>query len=335
MVASLVLAPAAFGSYSPTLVITRHVNARTGASTVDIGFSQPSDDEATARIQVLSPFMREAVAPGGSVGTFLGSALVGGRMVSLAGTITADDPASPTVETCPGSGRPDAAWRLDLSADGQPLRPLWIGVDAGSSESAATSLELCAPAELKLVDATFRLGAVFRSVPVLSTPFKFDTMWTAIGTPVEGGAVQTQSLDRWLVGTTFSAQRVRRARKVRHKRFTDVYYSYFVHLTGSQSIGCCRAQEAIVVTDRGGVIPALFTDGSFAVLQPLEGTTVYHAEFASDAGLLTDPWTCTFAFPGTRCGTVTFGAVETTSWDVRVVRPKLAHRRMPNARLLP
>jgi hypothetical protein len=336
MVALLVFAPSAFGSYSPTLVITRHVDAASGDSTVDIALSQSAADDPTARLQVLSPFALEPLAaPGSQVGTFTGSALLGGSVTALDGPLVADDPTSLVArdfaKACTGTESHTAVWRLDLvPAD------LLVYVDAAPaafSELAATSFQLCSPPGLEFLTATFHLGSVFQPIPHYEF-LKFSSLWTAINTPREGGAVQTQSLDRWLVGTTFSAKVVRKTRTVRHKKVTDVYYSYFVRLRGSMSAGCCTSQRAIVVGDNGEEIPVALAGGEFSTLQPLPRTTVYRAVFASDPGFLEDPWTCTPLLPGTRCGTITFGAIHTTTWDVRVVRPKLTHRRIRNPRLL-
>ena len=335
--ASLVFAPSAFGSYSPTLVTTRHVDAASGDSTVDIALSQSSADDPTARVQILSPFALEpSPAPGSHVGTFSGSALLGGSMTRLEGPLVAENPTSPVArdfaKACTGTESHTAVWRLDLTpAD------LLLYVDASPavfSSFAAASVEFCLPPGLQFLAATFHLDSAFQSVPEYRF-LKFESLWTAIHTPALGTAVETQSLDRWLVGTTFSAKLIRKARKVRHKKFTDVYYSYFVRLRGSMSAGCCTAQQAIVVDDNGEEFPVGLVGSDFSTLQPLPKTTVYRAVFRSEPAVLEGPWTCTPLLPGLRCGTITFGAVHATTWDVRVVRPKLRHKRIPNARLLP
>jgi len=229
-------------------------------------------------------------------------------------------------------------WRLELTADGQPVPDmLWVFVDGLSltrpgpfSEFAATSLQLCMPFSIELVTATLHLGPVFQRVPRYGL-FRFESLWTAINTPYgESGAVETQSLDRWLVGTTFSAHRVTKTRRVRHKRFTDVYYSYYVRIRGSASAGCCRGILAEIF-GQGEVTPVPLTDGSFSTTEPLRETTVYHATFSTEPAVLEDPWTCVPLLPGMRCGTITFGAFDATTWEVRVVKPKLTHRRIRNA----
>jgi hypothetical protein len=350
---SLAFAPVAFGSYSPSLSITRHVDSLSGDSVADIGFSQPLGNQPTARVQILSPFPIEAgliLSPGNRIGTFEGSAAIEDRVAALAGTLTSDDWTSPAMREaagkCTGTDRHSSVWRLDLTEDGTPLSdPIWIFVDAlpltppgPFSDFAATSLQLCIPFDIDLATATLHLGPVFQRFPRY-TFFRFESFWTAINTPYrsqtnpavdEAGAVQTQSLDRWLVGTTFSAERVTRTRRVRHKRFTDLYYSYFVRIRGSASAGCCSDTRAAIFSGDEETTPVSLSNDSFTTLQPLAKTTSYRAVFSRQPVVLEAPWTCVPPLPGMRCGTITSSGYTATSWEVRVVRPKLRHKRIRN-----
>jgi hypothetical protein len=331
-VAALAFCPVALAAYSPSLSITRNVNALTGDSTVDIAFSQPSADVPTARLQILSPFALEPGlwnVPGQRIGTVDGS---------VEGTITVEDQTRSEVKSaaqqCTGSDVHAAVWRLDRES-----RPLWIFVDGIAampfSDFAATSLQVCFPFGTKLSTATLHLGEVFQRFPEYRL-LKFGSLWTAISTPYasdtsatvdELGAVETQSFDHWLVGTTFDATRVTKTRRVRHKRFTDVYYSYFARIRGSVSAGVGETAVTIFEGDRSAFDPPML-NGSFSTTLDLSKTTTYHAVLRRAPGVL-EAWTCVPPLPAMRCGTITIGGFNATSWDERVVRPKLVHKRIP------
>jgi hypothetical protein len=368
--AALAFSPAALGAYFPSLSVTRNFNVATGDVVVDIGFSQTNADDPTARVQILSPFglaPELGQSPGTQLGTFDGSVAAGaleGATVPVAGTMTAEDPTNANVtaaaKDCTGAESHTAVWRLDLKAAGQSVpAALRIYVDALAtgpfSAFASTSMQLCPPpvpvsAEntlgIKLLSATLHLAGVFSTPPTAPEILRFSAMWTAVNTPYASdtssevdvpGTVQTQSLDRWLIGATLSAKRQTKTRRVRHKAFTDVYYSHFARLSGSVSAGCCPAPNVDIFAGEKKVVTAATSevDGSFSTTLKLSKTTTYRAVFSRQTAVLGEPWTCQPALPlGSAtmpCGTITQGGFTAKTWEVTVTKPKLTHRRIRHA----
>jgi hypothetical protein len=365
---SLAFSPAAFGAYSPSLSITRNLNLATRDVGVDVTFAQTRADDPTARVQILSPFEFEPgldQSPGTQLGTLDGSVSIRGIATApVTGTVKAEDAANGEVmaaaKECTGTASHTAVWRLSVGAAGQTVPDaLLVYVDTivapPFSEFASTSMQLClphpsvAPLGIKLLTATLHLRNVFSTF----TPhefLRFSSMWTAINTPYASdtrsdvdvpGTVQTQSLDRWLVGASFSATRHRRTRKVEHRTFTDLYYSYFTTLRGSVSAGV-PAEAKVEIFAGEKKVAEVTTDaytGSFTWRIDLAKTTTYHAVYTRPAfAVLPEsrppegPWTCQPALPlgsaTMMCGEIIFGGYQATTEEATVTKPKLTHKRV-------
>jgi len=349
-------------AYSPSLTVVQSINRQTAQSSTDITYGQSAGDDPLAKLQILSPqrIVTLTHPPGTKIGSVEGSlsgGMFGAVPVPVTGTIVAansnDVDLQNAAEACTGVAAHDATWLLNLTAAGQSVsRPLPLFVDVlpvlygGQVVDNATtaSVELClqppsADSGNKLLELTLRVSGVFSFG-------KFtDPHWTAINTPYSGegtvdqhGAIETQAIDEGPVDGSLSAKRLTKTRKVVHKRYTDIFYSYFGKLSGELTVGPEFAPQAHVdirVGDKN-VRSSITTNrsdyaASFSEMLKLSKTTTYHAVYAKVPQPLLGA-TCEPTLPlGTGampCGTIMGNGFTVRTEDVTLTKPKLSHKRI-------
>ena len=352
---SLAFVSSALGAYAPKLIINQT------DETTAIKFSQTDADDATAKVTILAPLGFSgnfAGTPGRDIGTLEGSVVAGafgGATVPVAGTIVQGDPANPTLmaaaKQCTGTETHAAIWLLNVTASGQQLPapvPLYLDpTTAPFSAFASASIVLCLPPpptatfQIKLLEASLNVGNTLGIFAPPSTAG--DYRWTAINTPYNGttpnaaGTVETQGIESSPVASTFNAKLVTKTRRVKHKRYTDIFYTYSAKLSGSLRAGDHTIAGATVDIMSGETKLASTETGSqgtFTMTRPLKKTTSFHAVFNQDAsavagGACVPPLQLAPGVP-MPCASVTQGGVEQTTLEKRVVKPKLTHRRVKN-----
>ena len=353
---SVAFASSAFGAYAPKLVITQTDEA-TG-----IKYSQTNADDPLAKVQILVPagFSGNfAQAPGSNIGSLTGSVVAGafaGATVPVAGTIVAGDPTNAqlmaTAKACTGTETHQAIWLLNVTAAGQSLpAPVPLFLDAVSTPPfnafASASIQLCLPPpplasfQIKLLEASLFVGNTLNIFQPPSAAAQY--RWTAINTPYNAdnsanaaGTVETQGIEASPVTSTFNAKLVTKTRRVKHKRYTDIFYSYSARLTGSVSAAGSTVSGATVDLMSGSTKIGETTTGSngaFATTLPLKKTTAFHAVF-NEAESSVAGGSCVPPLPlgptTMPCASVTQGGFTETTLEKRVVKPKLTHRRVKN-----
>ena len=355
---TLAFASSALGAYAPKLIINQ-----TDENTV-IKFSQTDADDPTAKVQILVPagFSGNfAQTAGTAIGTLEGSVIAGefaGATVPVAGTIVAGDPSSATLQAaakqCTGVEQHQAIWLLNVTAAGQSLpAPVPLYLDAVStppfSAFASASIQLCLPPpplasfKIKLLEASLEVG---NTLNIFSPPATAgDYRWTAVNTPYKAdnspnaaGTVETQGIESTPVDTTFNTKRITKTRRVKHKRFTDIFYTYSVRITGSVNAGGHPVADANVDLMSGETKLDSTTTGSggaFTMTRPLTKTTSFHAVFTEDQSPVAGatcipPLPFGAGLPNMPCASVTQGGFVKTTLEKRVVKPKLTHKRIKN-----
>ncbi len=356
---SLAFASSAFGAYAPKLSITR------SDEVTSITFSQTDADDPTAKVTILAPagFSGGFVQPAGTnIGTLDGSVIAGafgGATVPVAGTIVSGDPTNAQLmaaaKVCTGSETHAAIWLLNVTAAGTSLpAPVPLYLDPISTPPfgafASASIQLCLPAppvasfQIKLLEASLHVGNTL-NIFVPASPG--DYRWTAINTPYKAdntpnaaGTVESQALDSSPGGAAFTAKRLTKTRRVKHKRYTDIFYTYSVRLSGGLTAGGHGAGGATVDIIAGAdtkVAEATTSDGGFFTKTlKLSKTTSYHAVFNKDPEPVLGA-SCVPPLPlipgvDMPCASVTSAGQHATSEEQRVVKPKLTHRRVKNKR---
>ena len=354
---SLAFVTSAFGAYAPKLSITRSDEVTT------IKFSQTDADDPTAKVTILAPagFSGGFVQPAGTtIGTHDGSVVAGafgGATVPVPGTIVAGDPTNAQLmaaaKVCTGSETHAAIWLLNVTAAGQSLpSPVPLYLDPISTPPfgpfASASIQLCLPAppvasfQIKLLEASLHVGNTL-NIFVPASPG--DYRWTAINTPYKAdntpnaaATVESQAVDAAPVGASFTAKRLTKTRRVKHKRFTDIFYTYSVRLSGTLQAGGHPVGGATVDIISGAdtkVGEATTNDnGSFTQTLKLSKTASYHAVFNKDAEPLLGA-SCIPPLPlipgvDMPCASVSGPGQHATTEEQRVVKPKLTHKRIKN-----
>jgi hypothetical protein len=352
---SLTCVSAAFGAYAPKLIITQT------DETTAIKYSQTDADDPMAKTQILVPagFSGNfASTPGTQLGTLEGSVIAGafgGATVPVAGTIVAGDPTNATLKAtakqCTGVETHQAIWLLNVTAAGQSLpAPVPLFLDAVSTPPfnafASASIQLCLPPpplasfQIKLLEASLIVGNTSNTFAPPSAAGDF--RWTAINTPYAGntpnaaGTVETQGIESSPVTSTIGAKLVTKTRRVKHKRYTDIFYTYSARVTGSVSEAGHTAAGANVDVMAGSTklgTTETGSNGSFAATFPLKKTTSFHAVYTEDSSAVAGG-TCVPPLPlgpvTMPCASVTQGGFTETTLEKRVVKPKLTHRRVKN-----
>lgn len=355
---SLAFVSVAFGAYAPKLIINQT------DETTAIKYSQTDADDPLAKVQILVPagFSGNfALTPGTTIGTLEGSVIAGefgGATVPVAGTIVSGDPANATLmataKQCTGTETHAAIWLLNVTAAGQSLpAPIPVFIDPVSippfNAFASASIQLCLPPPPL---ATFKIKLLEASLEVANTGNIFappsaagDYRWTAINTPYKAdntpnaaGTVETQGIESSPVTSTFGAKLVTKTRRVKHKRYTDIFYTYSARISGSVSEGGHTVAGANVDLMSGeATLDSTETgsNGAFTMTRPLKKTTSFHAVFTQDAspvagGTCVPPIPFGAGLPNMPCASVTQGGFTETTLEKRVVKPKLTHRRVKN-----
>src|SRR5215210_707919 len=357
---ALLMSSTALGAYSPSLTVTQSIDRQAATSSTDITYRQPVGDDALAKLQILSPErVIQLTQPAGTqIGTVVGSVVASAfaeATVPVTGVIVVGKPSDAhlqaSAEACTGELVHDTIWLLEISAGGQPLPtpvPLFVDLrdvleNGEVVDNATTALmQLClpppteAPFGIKLVEATLRISGVF-SFPKFRNP-----RWTGINTSYDDATINKQAVDAGPVDGLLSSGLLTRKRKVRHKRYTDVYYSYFARLSGQLSIGPDfepRADVKIKVGEttvrRPVVYPVANYLGGFTETLNLSKTTAYHDVYTKAPQPLTET-TCDSALPlgaGTMpCGTIMGNGFTVRTEDITVTKPKLSHKRIKHGR---
>ena len=198
--------------------------------------------------------------------------------------------------------------------------------------------------QIKLLEASLHVGNTL-NIFVPASPG--DYRWTAINTPYKAdntpnaaGTVESQAIDSSPGGAAFTAKRLTKTRRVKHKRYTDIFYTYSVRLSGGLTAGGHGAGGATVDIIAGAdtkVAEATTSDGGFFTKTlKLSKTTSYHAVFNKDPEPVLGA-SCVPPLPlipgvDMPCASVTSAGQHATSEEQRVVKPKLTHRRVKNKR---
>lgn len=150
---TLAFATSAWASYTPKLVADPKSEALNGGGPFTLTFSQPRDDQATAKATIYTPNGYSSNI-GQPVGTKLGTvkALVialglGGIPLNLTGTIQTDDPAKYVANPC-SPGVHQAVWLMVLTASNQTLQvPMYVDSITAGPEAAFASMKIqvCLP----------------------------------------------------------------------------------------------------------------------------------------------------------------------------------------------
>jgi len=356
---TLAFASSAFGAYAPKLLITR------SDEVTSVKFSQTDADEATAHVTILVPpgYSGNYVqAPGTNIGTLQGSVIAGafgGATVPVAGTIVAGDPTNAalmaTAKTCTGSETHAAIWLLNVTAAGQSLPapvPVFLDPTTGGPYElfSSTSIQLCLPPpplatfQIKLLEASLDVG---NTLNIFSPSTSGQFRWTAINTPYKGindnsvnlaGTVETQAIEAAPVDASLTAKRLTKTRRVKHKLFTDIFYTYSVKISGKLQAGGepVGGANADIVAGTNTKVATVQTNdnGAFTKTMKLTKTTSYHAVYTNGAQTLSGG-TCVPPLPlapgvNMPCASVTQSGLVATTEQTRVVKPKLKHRRVKN-----
>jgi hypothetical protein len=353
---SLAFVSAAVGAYAPKLVITQSDEATA------IKYSQTDADDPMAKVQILVPagFSGNfATTPGTQLGTLEGSVIAGafgGATVPVAGTIVAGDTSNATLRAtakqCTGVEQHAAIWLLNVTAAGQSLpAPVPLFLDPLStppfSAFASASIQLCLPPpplasfQIKLLEASL---LVANTSNIFAPPSAAgDYRWTAVNTPYKAdntpnaaATVETQGIESSPVTSTIGAKLVTKTRRVKHKRFTDIFYTYSARVTGSVSEAGHTVAGANVDVMAGSTklgTTETGSNGAFAATFPLKKTTSFHAVYTEDSSAVAGG-TCVPPLPlgpvTMPCASVTQGGFTETTLEKRVVKPKVTHRRIKN-----
>ncbi|HEX9415299.1 MAG TPA: hypothetical protein VF895_01165 [Gaiellaceae bacterium] len=357
-VGALAFAGVALAAYSPALTVSEGVTD-TGSLTTEIAFSQSNSDDPTARLVILAPLGFTATlnqSPGTQIGTLDGSVFagaLGGAIVPVTGTVTVGDPTNATLmgaaSQCTGVAAHQAIWLLNVTAAGQSLPapvPLYVDPTTGTpfAAFASTSTVLCLPHptlatfQIKLLSATLHIGGVYDNP---ATPGSY--RWTAINTPWDpatpkinaAGTIETQSVERTPVETSFSGKLVTKTKRVKHGKHLDLLYSYSAKLSGKVTAGGDPAADANVDLFAGTKKIATLTtnsSGSFSKTVALKKTTSFHAAFSQESQTLAGA-SCQPAIPvapgvDLPCGSITQAGFSETTDTKTVKKPKRTRKRI-------
>jgi hypothetical protein len=354
--ASLAFASAALGAFSPSLSITRTDNAATGDVNTDVTYAQTQADDPVARVFIYVPPGYSATlnqAAGAQIGTLEGQVFAAeiSSVVPVNGAIIVGDktsaPLMAAATACTGTATHDAIWILNVSAAGSTLQvPAYVDVVAGVPfTSASVAFCLSHPSavvfKIRLLNATLHIANVF-APPASPASYR----WTAVNTPwdpdhptVNGAAtIQTQAFDRAPADGSFSATRSKKVRKVKHKKYTDYFYTYFAKVSGQVTAGGDPAADAdatLFVNGTKGPTGTTDASGNFSKTVKLTKTSTFSMQFArASTGLVGATCDPRLPFPGTvtlmPCGAITEGGFNVTTDEQTVTKPKLTHKRVKN-----
>jgi hypothetical protein len=150
---SLAFATSAWASYTPKLVADPKSEALSGSGAFTLTFSQPADDQATAKATIYTPngySTDVSQTPGTKLGTVKANVIakgLGGIPLKLNGTIQADNPANYTANPC-APGTHQAVWLMVLTASNQTLKvPMYVDSITSGPEAAFASMKIqvCLP----------------------------------------------------------------------------------------------------------------------------------------------------------------------------------------------
>ena len=238
---------------------------------------------------------------------------------------------------------------LNVTAAGQSLpNPVPVFVDlvtaAPFNAFASALVQLCLPPpplasfKIKLLEATLHMVNVF-APPAASGDFR----WTAINTPYGSdnkpdvfNTTQTQTIEKSPVEVTFATKKVRKTRRVKHKNFTDFFYTYSARISGQVQAGGAPVSGQPVDVFAGDAKVATDTtdaQGRYGLTLRLRRTTSYHvvAARAPDGplgGNCTPPLPSAILGVDLPCGPLMASGFTVTTETKSVVKPKLAHKRV-------
>ena len=196
--------------------------------------------------------------------------------------------------------------------------------------------------QIKLLDATLIIG---NTLGILSPPssarrLSLDRDQHAVQGgqrgPNPAGTVETQGIDATPVDPSFTARRITKTRRVKHKGYTDIFYTYSVRLSGNVQAGGQPVGGATVELFSGPEQKAgeatTNDNGAFTRTMRLTRTAAYHATYAKEASAVAGA-SCVPPIqlaPGVDmpCASVTQGGFFATTEEARVVKPKLTHKRV-------
>lgn len=293
---ALALAGQAFGAYNPRLEV---VSSGSGTA---VGFVQPTDDDATAKIIFYAPpgtTTNLTAAVGSTIGAAAGVVNLAGATPSLAGPVIVADPTNPTIAAlsaaCTGTSQHGAIWLLRLALNDQTIE-LPASVDLTTGPEAAFSsakIQVCfrspyippeqggQPLGIKPIAAALNVNSVF------SYGTTTDSRWTAIFVPYAVGtgtanplnAAESQAVIQSPLRLRIVGRRVVRTVKRNGRRVK----TYWARITGQMNVGGAgRAGTAYTLLAGSRRVAAGRTNanGSFTKLIRLRRTTSFQARTA-------------------------------------------------------
>jgi hypothetical protein len=335
LVAALALADAAGAAYVPRLFAGHVPNG------VEVSFRQTAADDATASLAVYVPSSyasTHATTPAGTPIGRVSSARVEVRAVgpgvvlTLDGTVVADNPANHLSNTC-SPGLHQAVWIASLAVPNQPQAiriPVYVDSTAGALDAAlgAVRLQACfpssevpesqggAPLGAKLLEATFRLDRVFtpQGAGVFEWNGHFVPYVPLTRTPNIAGRVGSRAFVRTPGQVTLRGRRVTRERR------------HFARLTGTVT-EAGQGVPATVRIARDGRTRTVRTsaNGTFAITVPLRRTSTFRAQAAVPARDVTATGCAVATTPP--CVSASAAGFQDSSGAARVTVPRAKPKR--------
>ena len=216
VLASLVVATAAFAANTATVAVSHSPMAVGGSNSTTIHVTVPQATDPIAAINIFVPAGYTGTlgqAPGTKIGDVTATAFSHDNNLTLPldGTVTTDDPAKHTTDACsPGTNA--AVWNLNLSVAGQTLVvPLYVNPTAGATAAlGAYVIKTCfSPPDVpqgtpgraafgaQLLDAKFTVTSIFKT-PSSPGLIRWETLFTPYnkgkGTVNAAGTFEARSL---------------------------------------------------------------------------------------------------------------------------------------------
>jgi hypothetical protein len=318
-IATLAFASSAWAAYAPSLIATS-LNNRPGApTTMLIGHSQGTDDDATAKDTIYSP-LGYGVTLSQPAGTKIGdvnATLIlrggGNAQVDVEGQVVADNPANYTTQAtqCTGVATHQAVWRLNITVAGTPLTvPLYVDTTTGAEATfASAKIQLClagpigTPAGAQLLFALFDVNGVFTN-PASTA----DRLWRATFTPYTAGTPNPNP------GGTTEGQALVPGRVSLKLKATSLKHGRIV-ITGKLLVSGSPFRGATIelyVGSRKVATARTKPNGTFTIKKRIKKKTRYRALVAFVGGLASCPDN---ALPGVPqgCKTATISFVATSN----------------------
>lgn len=220
----------ALAAYNPSLIVAGTSQGLSSGGPVVIGVGQNENDDATGVATIYSPRgygVTLTQAPGTRLGALSGVVKAAGARFNVEGTVTADNPANHTTNTC-SPGTHQAVWILEFTGAGTTVRlPMFVDRVTTGPEAAYASarMQVClpspyqpppagAPSGVSLIVAAFSVRTVFRNPGARGT-----YPWNGVFVPwTPGTATPTLNPAQTAQSTSFVRLPVQLALRVKRQR---------------------------------------------------------------------------------------------------------------------